>query len=1366
MSSRRTLAGEGRSGPASSSAGASHADRAESARGASARDAGKASSSAGQTTGVVELAALENHKENIQPLRSGHSAAALAERYADQAEPASDSRSAAAPRASGRRAGAPPASAPAPAASHSVSESRNRLEAECAQREAALARVPDTADDPLDAYVQHVRWVEQHLSTDHASYMRTLEAAMRRFRKDVRYSNDLRHLQLWIRVARRTATPIDIFKYLSVNNIGQVFALYYEEYAAMMETNQRFDEARTILQEGIAKRAQPIDRLTRLLSEFEKRRADAEAEGTAADDAGEADDGQSENGPRQPLARVSGSSRGIASKSNAWSSIDTEEQRRKENVREATKWAGATLPQKQPAVLPIEKMEVFHDESPAKPPARSGNPSLKLQEVPVRASVSVVRALERESMPEPSSQLSAPQQSSSQRPSSQLTEQRRPSSKISKNGTAAPALQSAAAAEPERKKPPTGPAAYGWRQDLVIVDGVERSLEEARASLPRYQFVPIKQESPTRFVDAEIDEDKEYGSRSIIEPDSPTHSASHGISESTAAAAAAAAAAIVAASPIRRTSPTAASSGSQPPKARQVASPTINTKAAMADIFEMFSAPLAGEDSGADADSATQRGTAADASGSAAPGTAWDDEDETISSRVYRPSADQLKIGVFRDSDDDGAYVSEAQQQQQQQHHAPPARDSVRGESRPALGRADRADRSRSGRAFGVHPDENAQSTRIRVPLSEEPGLRSRSGAAGGDSAAGASGRRPLQMQTHSTPYHAARKSDALGEAGTTQRTGIGSEGMPGVRTRVVLGRQLDPMTPITEANSELDRTIGGLSTVRSRGTLSGASATILEEPDDTMAYRQGATSDGFGAMLGGASTSADVFNSFHFNPEDADPQSHFAILADAKDEYDDSEQPCAAQDVQGARQKARQLAARSLQVDNPCDPYTSEVRSKLLAEWQSRDDFGVTVPAFVAAQAPMPNLHEIARNKLPAEIALNHFGTLSVIGRLGNGGYGHVLLVRREMDSLQDLLEDNIEDLLNDDLDDLDEESDARTSAKASKTPGNDMFAIKIQSPPSLWEHYILSHVERRLHARARRSVVRCHSAHQFQNATCLVLDHCRYGSILDALNSDPSSTFLVDGAGFNEALAMFWTIEMLRVVESLHAARIVHGDIKADNLMLRFDSDAGRQAAILESQYHADGSGGWEHRGLVLIDWGQAIDLECFDDGQMFITPAAGNAGAAPELVARKRASLARAGRSTTAFDEAVECLEVRTGRPWRHQPDWYGIAGVAHLMLFRADMQVAAQEKDGSAGMSVHLSIKRPFKRQWQTALWSRLFDVLLNSGAYGDTVLTEVAAVRSDMQVWLEGASTKGSTMLRGLLNAVQSAAMERRRGTAR
>ncbi|KAH6579478.1 hypothetical protein BASA61_010230 [Batrachochytrium salamandrivorans] len=32
------------------------------------------------------------------------------------------------------------------------------------------------------------------------------------------------------------------------------------------------------------------------------------------------------------------------------------------------------------------------------------------------------------------------------------------------------------------------------------------------------------------------------------------------------------------------------------PKSKEVASPTINTKAAMADIFEMFTVPLAAED--------------------------------------------------------------------------------------------------------------------------------------------------------------------------------------------------------------------------------------------------------------------------------------------------------------------------------------------------------------------------------------------------------------------------------------------------------------------------------------------------------------------------------------------------------------------------------------------------------------------------------------------------------------------------------------------------------------------------------------------------------------------------------------------------
>jgi hypothetical protein len=54
----------------------------------------------------------------------------------------------------------------------------------------------------------------------------------------------------------------------------------------------------------------------------------------------------------------------------------------------------------------------------------------------------------------------------------------------------------------------------------------------------------------------------------------------------------------------------------------KVASPTINTKAAMEDVFQMFSKPLAEED-----------------------------EDVTISTKVYRPEIPPMKLAVFKDSD-------------------------------------------------------------------------------------------------------------------------------------------------------------------------------------------------------------------------------------------------------------------------------------------------------------------------------------------------------------------------------------------------------------------------------------------------------------------------------------------------------------------------------------------------------------------------------------------------------------------------------------------------------------------------------------------------------------------------------------------
>lgn len=39
------------------------------------------------------------------------------------------------------------------------------------------------------------------------------------------------------------------------------------------------------------------------------------------------------------------------------------------------------------------------------------------------------------------------------------------------------------------------------------------------------------------------------------------------------------------------------------------------------------------------------------------------------------------------------------------------------------------------------------------------------------------------------------------------------------------------------------------------------------------------------------------------------------------------------------------------------------------------------------------------------------------------------------------------------------------------------------------------------------------------------------------------------------DELLVMFYTVELLKSLETIHAAGIIHGDIKPDNLFLRSD-------------------------------------------------------------------------------------------------------------------------------------------------------------------------------------------------------------------
>ena len=69
-------------------------------------------------------------------------------------------------------------------------------------------------------------------------------------------------------------------------------------------------------------------------------------------------------------------------------------------------------------------------------------------------------------------------------------------------------------------------------------------------------------------------------------------------------------------------------------------------------------------------------------------------------------------------------------------------------------------------------------------------------------------------------------------------------------------------------------------------------------------------------------------------------------------------------------------------------------------------------------------------------------------------------------------------------------------------------------------------------------------------------------------------------------EVVVMHYAMELLRITGTLHAAHVIHTDIKPDNLLL----DDAATAAL--PAWQADRPGLWSHTGLCLIDYGRAID------------------------------------------------------------------------------------------------------------------------------------------------------------------------------
>ena len=289
---------------------------------------------------------------------------------------------------------------------------------------------------------------------------------------------------------------------------------------------------------------------------------------------------------------------------------------------------------------------------------------------------------------------------------------------------------------------------------------------------------------------------------------------------------------------------------------------------------------------------------------------------------------------------------------------------------------------------------------------------------------------------------------------------------------------------------------------------------------------------------------------------------------------------------------------------------------------------------------------------------------------------------------------------------------------------------AVKCEHPPTPWEFYIMSTLHTRLsHSRAASSILIPYSMHLFADEGYLLEQYLDQGTLLDLVNSAKTDAYGV----LEESVAMFFTIELLRTVEAMHVKGILHGDLKADNCLVRLSPTPSTDE--WDSQYHADGSQGWASKGLTLIDFGRGIDLHHFRPDVQFV-----------------------ADWKTSKAD----CAEMREMRPWTYQVDYWGMAGVIHSMLFGKYIEDVAvvettRDENGAAPLLLlggvgkgarRYKLKETLKRYWQTELWAALFELLLNPTLHVEAeeagtmpLVNGLRRERMRMEAWLEREGAK-------------------------
>ncbi|WVF67371.1 hypothetical protein IAT40_002126 [Kwoniella sp. CBS 6097] len=1289
---------------------------------------------------VTDFALIESQKENIRPLASGRSAATLSSVFKESA--ATDM-----------------------VVQEGHERHRKSIE-EAERRDKEGEDMLDGIQDVLDVYNQYIAFVVQHHPSSDTHLLPLLETTTRRFVNDARYTQDVRYLKLWSTYARYIERREEIWSFLESRDVGTRHSVFYEEWASALEGLGRRKKADEIYRLGIARKASPIDRLKTRHKQFLERIM-APPSGAVPDDEISTASSSSRGAGRSVLGQVSHASTSVAgatqlapsmrvaSKGNGakmeifsdetgrpedsapgeWADFGTRDGRRKENTVEAGPWKGETLPQStsRPRVAPrTPKVEVFKDVTENEGVRAAEEVFARIRQPPTEAELLKADPLRHydtsalstavPSLPAPPSVRKVPKPIKSSHFVMQPWECPKDGPEVKgSNGKV------------ERRM-------FDW--DSVYKGNDEWSFEEVRArqrgllgkewrgevrpwertwhmpgsSTPKQEEKKAKPPSPTvntklaeaevmRMFDQTIHGGKARNSDSDSEDDESSEEDEPVQCAPTPLPTRSGNIAMLAPTPGGPVPPTPTPSAhSVQNRLFAPAMPSHGSVAAPASLA-VFT------DENAVPPSASKAGKfnvfsetpAKPPAGSRTP----------LGQSSSKPKA----FGVF--TDENAGNAVEATPSATTRTRQPLAPNNAFGT--PAVPRVN---------PFG----RNANEVIMEMPEGEEEGVATE------------------EAQTHVEHHDAVQELQEEIQQADLNDPEQGEKERPRGTMRLF---QINTMTPITERTCEytnmtnLRSSTAGSSrrpfSVAEDGPEEGDSS-VVSDPAQVVSEtdiaalsevqrhidrhvpahldfdNSGTPEDDLPS--GDANTKFHLPEGFTIHRNDQGAAMHDMILNEGME----------TDTMQTAREGSTEPDTAAFVtasyggvggLPNPCNPGSQEVLDTILS---LLDPPLQELAGFVDARAVVSDrlavLQKHAKNRgrrgstssrtsvAPSDDHFRldlHGKAFEVSEKIGEGGFGAVFLaVDVEKRQAQD------------DADSDDEDEDETDHS---------LVAIKVEQPASVWEAVVLARIYRRIDQALLSSIVQTRNLYSFQDESFLLLDYSSQGTLLNVVNKATSMGISPSVSGgpsaVDELLAIFFTIELLRLVEGLHHSGFIHGDLKIDNCLIRLDETSSSWSPA----YARDGSGGWSDKGLKLIDFGRSIDLTLYPAGE----------------------------KQTFVVDwqtDERDCAEMRENRPWSYQTDYFGLAGIAYCMLFGKYM--GTKQVDGA------WKIDQPLKRYWQSTLWDAFFNILLNPGS--DLPITpRLAEIRGSFEGWMEENCQKGGKSLKSMLKKIELAAITGRRG---